>query len=224
MNALNICLFIHSDFKNVFDFIFQVYQISVNNFSSNELFKKYAIEDLTEILSIKVIMFTNTNNQFNLIESKYLSSFHQINDYVFLTCNKNEKVPFKWLMPKSMMDFINKSLLGNESTCFLKNKTVYSNYMLIVDSSHLYACFDDAQMQNNLCLALFLKFLSESSVHTLISLNNLEFDSMIKANDVHKMINYLNELWGQNHFNLDDLMRSIQQKKDYKQKVSSLPF
>lgn len=206
----------------MFDFIFQVYQISVNNFSSNELFKKYAIEDLTEILSIKVIMFTN--NQFNLIESKYLSSFHQINDYVILTCNKNEKIPFKWLMPKSMMDFINKNLLSNESTCFLKNKTVYSNYMLIVDSSHLYACFDDSQVQNNLCLALFLKFLSESSVHTLISLNNLEFDSIIKANDVHKMINYLNELWGQNHFNLDDLMRSIQQKKDYKQKVSPLPF
>lgn len=39
---------------NVYDFLIQVYQMSINNFSNNSLYKKYALGSLSKILKMKI--------------------------------------------------------------------------------------------------------------------------------------------------------------------------
>jgi len=52
---------------NIYDFLIQVYQLSINNFSNNVLFKKYALGGLSQILKIK-ISYKKSNGQWKVYE------------------------------------------------------------------------------------------------------------------------------------------------------------
>lgn len=47
-------------------------------------------------------------------------------------------------------------------------------------------------------------------MHTLVSLDDIKFDTLISGKDSTRMIEYLNYLWGQNHFNLKEIVNQIQ--------------
>ena len=45
------------------DFIYQINQIGINNFSKNSLFDMFALEDLIDMLNIKLILFEYMPNK-----------------------------------------------------------------------------------------------------------------------------------------------------------------
>lgn len=53
--------------NNLYDFLIQVYQLSINNFCNNTLYKKYALISLCQLLNIK-IYFKRTNGQWKMYE------------------------------------------------------------------------------------------------------------------------------------------------------------
>lgn len=210
---------------NVFDFIYQVYQISVNNFSSNRLFKMYAVEDLAEILKVKIFVFemhsadessTTKDYTWTQYEPTDMLPTIKLHDYIFLSMNNSLKVKYKFLMPVATKAHIDNTLLSpmKKNFYYFKCNSAYSNYMLVLDSSYLYKCFSSQTLASNLNIGLFLKFLSESSVHTLMSLSDLKFEHVIKSNNQMQMINFLNRLWGQNHFDLQEVLSEVKLNRE----------
>lgn len=201
--------------------MYQVYQISVNNFCRNELFEKFALEDLAELLKVKILLFKLDSQQecfsVKLFESCIKLNV-QVDDYLFI--GVNEYGEYKWLMPKRSQEFINSTILhpaNRRGAYYINIDENYSQQMILLNSTYLYKCFSADFLKQNVNFELFLKFLSEIAVHTLISLRNLTFDTLIKSNDSIEMINYLNRLWGQEHFNLKEVSNRIDLNK--KQKV-----
>ena len=235
-------------FSNVYDFIYQVYQIGVNNYSNNTLFKTYALEDLAHILKVKIFLFDIKSTSVSSIDDLVAaSSTHptektenldvnsaktaclkiyepektltngatssiSINDFVYLSMSKNSKVKYKFLLPKLMQPIINDTLLSpqNRNVYYMQTKATYSNYLLLLSRSELNKCFSHKELCSNVNLILFLKFLSESSVHTLISLNDLKFDAVIYSSDHDKTVRFFNDIWGQNHFDLKEILAEIE--------------
>jgi TFIIF-interacting CTD phosphatase-like protein len=152
----------------VFDFIYQIYQIGVNNFSDNLLFKTYALEDLAQILKVKIFLFeiktsslsssdevpqsTIENEKSANISSKtstlkiYESKINlteksfNINDYIFLSFNTSLKIKYKFLLPKVLQSTINETLLSpsKRNHYYMHTKITYSNYMLVLSSYELH--------------------------------------------------------------------------------------
>lgn len=184
-------------FNSVYDYIYQIYQIGVNNFSDNKLFELFSLEDLADLFDINLIVFNNSEQNETKTYTIYKpnDSDTQINDYVHLSFNKNNKIKYKWLMPNKTSCLIRKTLLNSMKSddYFLKVNTNYSNRFLLIDSQCLFQCFGETLLNSCLNVYLFSHFLSECSVHLLISLKDLNFDDFLLNNsqDPNEMINYL---------------------------------
>jgi len=169
----------------------------VNNFSDNKLFELFSLEDLADLFDINLIVFNNSeqNETKTCTIYKPNDSDTQINDYVHLSFNKNNKIKYKWLMPNKISCLIRKTLLNpmKSDDYFLKVNTNYSNRFLLIDSQCLFQCFGETLLNSCLNVYLFSHFLSECSVHLLISLKDLNFDDFLLNNsqDPNEMINYL---------------------------------
>ncbi len=222
------------------DFIYQVYQIGVNNFSSNNLFSIYALEDLASLIKMKICLFeiksyedTNfannlnggTSNENNNLKRFKLKIYEpstagncvnfsmKINDYIFLSSNNNSKLKYKFLLPKSHQQLLSETLLSTKITnnFFLRTRLAYSNYMVLLSISDIKNCFSNQELSANINLNLFLKFLSESSVHTLVSIKELKFD--LATNPI-QMVTFLNEIWGQNHFLIEEILAEMDENNN----------
>lgn len=185
----------------------------MNNFCDNELFRKFAVEDLSNILNLKIFMFNceeekflPKNKKLKICES-YESKRFKVNDCVFLElANECE---FKWLMPKTKFEFINSIISQKEiGYYFFKINSSYSKQKILLEPYNVKKCFG-IEFKTNQNFALFYKFLSEIAVHSLVSLNELKFDFLLYSKDSNEIINYLNVLWGQNHFSLKNVLKEI---------------
>lgn len=173
----------------------------MNNFSDNKLFHEFALEDLAELFEVNLFVFSEqtdiNNGSYNddeLKQYKPVSTDPPCTDNIYLNYNKNDRVKYKWLMPKASSLLIKKNLLNpiKQDYYYLKTNTSYSYQFLLLDSQCLFKCFGDCLVNNNLNLLLFLNFLSECSVHTLTSLKDLNFnDLLLSSEDPNEMINYL---------------------------------
>lgn len=224
------------NFANVCDFVYQVYQIGVNNFSQNSLFSWHALQDLATILNIKIYVFRKNshkndtkliysaneavNKDFIIYEPLHNDSKQKTNDSIFLhhdaTANQ-----FKWLMPKSHKTFIENNLLKpSQALVYFKTNPLYYNRMLIINSLDLHKYFGD-EVLNNLSLLLFIIFLNECPVHTLVSVHDLSFDMVFNSKDPNDMIFYLNSIWGQTHFNLKETKMKMDYLENQKSFIAS---
>jgi hypothetical protein len=190
--------------------------MSVNNFCSNVLFDKYALEDLSTILQLKILKFQNDSMKNNEID---LNAHFQLNeptpkvktnDFIYLLSNKNEKINFKWLMPKSCCSLINNVLLNNT---FIKCHPLYIHRMIVINTCYIYNSFGPDCYENNLNTFLFLSFLDELSVYTLVAVHDTNFGDAMKARNSNVLVNYLNQMWGQCHFNLNDCLNKMNELK-----------
>ena len=200
-------------------------KICVNNFSNNKLFRLYALEDLAFIIKMKIYLFDTKSaedlNSENLkiydpfISENVVNNSTKLNGHVFLSLNSNSnsKVRYKFLLPKSHEQTLNETLLSvnNKDNFFLRTKSAYSNYMVLLPIADIKKCFSYQDLSWNININVFLKFLSESSVHTLLSLNDLKFD--LQTNPI-QLTAFLNEIWGQNHFLLEDILAEIDENRD----------
>lgn len=135
-----------------------------------------------------------------------------------------KQIHYKWLMPKRLRDHIESTLLSSSSSTisnsatqqnyFFKLKPSYTSYRILLHTDTLRRLFDTDFINKNVNHALFLRFICECSVHTLVSLDeDVKFDSYVCAKESlssSRMIDYLNQLWGQNHFNLKEIVNEIQ--------------
>jgi hypothetical protein len=211
--------------------MYQVYQLSVSNFADNELFATFALDDLAQVLQMKLVVFHVKPQLPDEYEVKIYepcnSSLIELNDIVFLSVNPARKIKYKWLLPKraarALMESSSTILKANAkmSETFIKLKPSYMRYVIQLDTPDLYARFDRQFLHENANYTLFLKFLSECSVHTLVSLKKLDFDVFTansSSSDAHIIIRYLNQLWGQRHFNLREILD--QAELDYELEVN----
>jgi hypothetical protein len=203
-----------------------VYQLSVNNFSRNRLFTKYALEDLADMLKIKILVFrsnptgaspvagsgptiltcmydgTNVANVFD----------HQLNDFVYLsvseqTCpDSSVYATYNWMLPKTKQALINRTVLSpdeNFDNYFIRlhhQPFFYTHNAIVVDLAHLFACFSHECLVSNVCVFLYMRFLSECGVDTLVSVDELNFGELVMSRDVKGMCHYLNRLSGERRF------------------------
>lgn len=196
------------------EFIYQIYQISVNNFSNNKLFKKYAVEDLSNILNLKIILFNAEDGNFYPTKKrlKVCESFEtkklRIYDCIFL--EKVGELDYHWLMPVTKKAFINSILAPGETQFYyFKICGYYSKQKILLEASHIKKALG-IQLKTNQNMILFQKFLSEIPVHSLISLGKIDFDLLLNCADNDEIVHYLNSLWGKNHFNLKKVLKEIE--------------
>ena len=227
----NFFLYYLRAFSNVFDFIYQVYQIGVNNFCINRLFESFALVDLADMLKVKIFVFDikpsgkqasiaclNGNdikqidcNVFQPLTDRIGNSL-KINDCIFLSSNNCSKIRYKFLLPKSHQLLLNETLLApkNSNKFFLRTKLTYSMHMTLLTKADISKCFSFYDLNTNFKVNLFLKFLFESSVHTIIATSDLKFGPL---NEPTQMIAFLNDVWGQDHFLLDEILAEIDENK-----------
>ena len=168
--------------------------------------------------SINLLTIIEENYKLKIYEPAVLSSALKLTDFIYLLHDKNEKICYKWLMPKSCQSFIKSTLLNpfKQDIYYLRVNNLYYNPMLVMSNHDLFKCFGNSALED-LNLLLFISFLNECAVHTLISLNEVDFEEILKSKNPNEMVNYLNSLWGQNHFSIKEVLTKIEQ---YKQKVS----
>lgn len=175
------------------------------------------MSDLAQILRVNILEFNlrkddnnnddNSDEKMNQIETECHAYSDLINsklkDYIFISHNCKEVPEYKWLMPRNNESFIKGKITNkfdNNERTFFKLKKSYAQQVFLLDVSHVYKCFSESMLQQNKNIKLFVKFLSECSVHTVISLRELKMDTYIKSKDTKQMISYLNRLWGRDHF------------------------
>jgi hypothetical protein len=208
-----------------------VYQLSINNFSRNRLFVKYALEDLAEMLKLKILVFERIDNSnglkhpkcapehddphFDAKSSRSLRVYEpkniynlQLNDYVYLCANESPtgSHTFSWLMYKGKQHLIDTTVLSFENqdkyfVCVQHQPFFYAHQAVVLDRAYLFRCFSHECLLSNVCIFLYLRFLGECAVQTLVSLNELKFSNLVQTRNVKEMCSYLNRLWGQRHFN-----------------------
>lgn len=205
----------------------------MNNFSNNRLFKQFALEDLANVLRIRIVTFETPTHDAaeqnrNVLETSDLkvrvfepqicqtesTSCNFLNDSVYIKIDRSEKIKYKWLMPKRLRRQIESALImpspSLSQNYFFKLKPVYIRYRILLNQNVLRSRFDHNFINRSINHALFLRFLCECSVHTLVSLDELEFDALIRDKDSSHLVAYLNQLWGQNHFNLKEILNQLQ--------------
>ena len=159
------------------------------------------------MFKIKILVFEqvssaescqNNRRQLKIYEPVNLFNLN-LQDFVYLSLDHSAQIPFKWLMPKGKQNFIDKALLSSTSQHFLQMDPYYAQRSIILQSSYIFSCFSRDLIAGNLGIALFLRFLTESNVQTLVSLNELSFDPILKAKNLEQMIKYLNRLLVHDH-------------------------
>lgn len=193
------------------DFLYQVYQISVNNFANNRLFANHAVSDLVEILKVKLFVFDKTDkkrvprchepaNPYNL----------RLNDFIYLNSltDIDGVKYYRWMMPNQKRSTLCSP--HNNTLTFLRAPSVsHSAYKIVIDRSELYKRFTQTTLVELPCITLFLRFLSETPVHTLITVKEISCQAFLDTNRVLDLIDYLNQIWGQTHFSLEKLSKEI---------------
>lgn len=73
--------------------------------------------------------------------------------------------------------------------------------MLVLEFNEVLEYFEELMVTNESSV-LFINFLNDCPVHTLIFDNRISFvDVMTRSDD---MVEYLNKIWGKDHFNLKE--------------------
>jgi hypothetical protein len=204
--------------------------MSVNNFSRNRLFARYALEDLAEMLKLKILVFetstektsettTTTTKQcrFRAPENEPkiyepINIFNlQLNDYVYLSASDiksgaSSSFSFTWLMCKAKQHVIQSTLLSteNRNKYFVRlqhQPFFYTHQASVLNRAYLFKCFSHECLLSNMCIFLYLRFLGECAVHNLVSLNELNFSKLVQTRNVREMCSYLNRLLGERYFN-----------------------
>lgn len=148
----------------------------MNNFSNNRLFRQFAVEDLAELLGIRIVVFEETTTT----SKQRLSRVHEprvcrdveksfLNDSVYLevsTC-QDAQLEYKWLMPKYLRIHIENTLLAATSVAtrstpnnyfFFKLKPDYTSYRILLHTDVLRRHFDADFINQSVNHALFLKY------------------------------------------------------------------
>jgi hypothetical protein len=202
---------------HVFDFIYQAYQNGVNNFSSNRLFKTFALEDLSHILNMRVNLFTGD-------ESSSLQVFEPLSSdsssAVFLSkltkSGGRGGTKFKLLLPKLQIQ-VPESMLN-----FLDFKSTYSSFVIMLTKFDLDKCFHLNSIATSVCLNLFLRFLMDCPVYTLANAHDLKFGACVDKSG-ESFIKFLNEIWGHEHFDLNDILGQIAANNN-KRPTEEMPY
>ncbi|CAF0762307.1 unnamed protein product [Brachionus calyciflorus] len=112
---------------NIYDFLLQVYQMSINNFSNNSLYKKYALGSLCKILKMR-IYYKKSNGQWKC----YSPNKRQINEKREISIeNQNIIDLMEYLNTQTIYlqefkhELSNQSLYVNKNIRFLLDKKLW---------------------------------------------------------------------------------------------------
>lgn len=169
----------------------------------------YALNDLSSILHIKIFVFTIINNSSNhklkIYDPAGSGNNLNNNDTICLLNSTDEPMKFKWLMPKNCKSFIEKNVTLTPNKLdhvhFLKVNYLYPIKIFIVSYMNLVQNFKQTIHRDH-NFAVFIHFLTECPVHLLVYLKEFSIDTKFEI-DTHKFINYLNQIWGNEHFNFN---------------------
>ena len=183
--------------------------MSVNNFSRNRLFAKYALEDLADMLKLKILVFNTTVADHNSL-SVYEPVNHfqlKLNDFVYLSVDKKDSAClFSWMMPKAREPVLGTTILSplNSDKYFIqlhRQPFVYAHHVVLLDWARLFTCFSHESLLSSACLFLYLRFMSECDARTLTTVHELKFGDLVPTGDLAGMCSYLNRLGGERRFN-----------------------
>lgn len=171
-----------SHFENACDFIYQAYQLSVNNFCTNRLFEEFALEDLAELMRIRIVAFDVKSGdeseppsvkvyEPSIVKNKTSSpsSMPMLNDSIYLKVvqadDMNTSV-YKWLMPKRLRAYIDDNVLlkhedesSTSASSFLRLKPAYVRYKILLPHDVLRQRFDTEFINKSVNHAVFLRFI-----------------------------------------------------------------
>ena len=221
-------------FGNVYDFVFQAYQISISNFTHNTLFRQFALQDLADLLRLKLLIFHKlTRHNDDAFEvSVHEPTGHGGDEYIYMLNDEFDIVKYKWLMPtkhKALFNerFLTSSFRVSELACkprrskaknFLKASALYTHHMFVVSWSELYKCFH-VPCSSDVNQLMFAFFLKEAPVQTMMhKMDAVSFGDILARNDPAHTVKCFNSLWGKPHFQLNELL-SLQRSQSGLQKV-----
>lgn len=170
---LLVCSFnFNRHFGNVYDFVYQAYQISISNFTHNTLFRQFALQDLSDLFHLKLQVFhklsRHNDDSFKITTyepAKGTKANGHGNDgtstaeYICMLNDESDTIKYKWLMPVKSKPLFNERFLTSSfrvselakrpkrrlrAKHFFKVSSLYTHHMFVVNSSEIYKCFDDA--------------------------------------------------------------------------------
>lgn len=167
-----------SHFENACDFIYQAYQLSVNNFCTNRLFEQFALEDLAELMRIRIVAFHESEEpsvkvyEPSIVKNKTSSpsNMPMLNDSIYLKVvqadDMNTSV-YKWLMPKRLRAHIDDNVLlkhddesSTSASSFLRLKPAYVRYKILLPHDVLRQRFETEFINKSVNHAVFLRFIT----------------------------------------------------------------
>ena len=204
-------------FESALSFIYQAYQLSVNNFSGNRLFEQFATADLANLLGLNILVFNS--NDLESPAATIITDVHLFepdvpacsialeHDFVYLEASPNSQ--YTWLMPNSSKLLVSSRLFDAASTTtkrahssyFSNDAELYTTPTILLSSRELFRCFGSTLLTEHAHLA-FVEFMSECPVQMLVTLSEPQF---AKHERLETAVDYMNAMWGKNHFRAKDI-------------------
>lgn len=178
----------YKDFINVYEFTFQIYQLSFNNFSQNKLFNKHALQDICDLLNIRLLVFevndfdsTSSTTRYEVPEYQPNNRNQRIESTICLSHNRRNKIAYKLLLPKT--DLVKEEI-------FLKNY-VYFNRINVFRFEEISQLLNSSTLIH---LKLFLYQMNLLPVEKILSVVDLDFTLFPGFRKPIELTNYINKL------------------------------
>ena len=217
-----MCVLASSHFDNVCDFVYEVYQMSINNWSGNRLFAEFALADLATLLGATILVFKPDATNVYEPASMVRSAAH---DYIFLQMDSHSGC-FKWLLPRCHEVVLAATIRSSPSCLFnvASASRHYAAHFFVIGATCLLKYAFEYTSDNmryrtafgeNASLRMFFAFLSEAPTHTIIAGNTnderVAFGRVM--DDRRQMAAYLNRLCGRARFCGDQMLALIERER-----------
>ena len=168
--------------------------MNVNNFCQNKLFNMCALQDLSDLLMTNIVVFDSNRSPVKMsiyepeLEGDENKSM-KMKDYIYLTYDKNQKIKYKWIIPKSLNASFHKNILLDSKQ---KDNYFFKLDELYFEKNSLFSIKSVLTNVSENMLNIFLYFLNECDIDEIASSNIIDFERMkFYKNDPFDLINFL---------------------------------
>ena len=189
----------------MYEYVYQIYQLGINNFSRNKLFTEHALQDLSSLLNLRIIVY-GQNRKF--YEYKPFENCQQFYETIHL--EKNE-MSYKLLLPKStsVNMFLNNFNIRKDSTNINLPYFICINemYTLHLNVLPLEVIIEDLKKSTGLLVICFCLYINNTTLNDIIEKENLGFDLFKNFHNSIELCQHLD-----NVFNADNKIHFLLKK------------
>ena len=182
----------------MYEFVYQIHQMNVNNFCQNKLFDLCALQDLSDLLMVNIVVFDRQQDsclnkvKMNIYQPELdvdEKNGREIKEYIFLSYDKSQKIKYKWIIPKSLHSSFHKNILldsKQKDNYFFKLDELYFEKITLFSIKSVLTNVSDK------ILNIFLYFLNEFDIEEIACSNKIDFQRLnYFKNDPFDLINFL---------------------------------